>query len=211
MSRDDKYLEFCGASMESLKKINLENVDINKAFELACANGNLDSAKFLLENDSNLKIELWSESLYLGICKFGRTEILEFLFSAGTYFDINFKDDLMFRLACEYGHLDMAKFILSLDKNINICAMHDWAFKHASINRHKNVVEFLLSLLNQARHEFHYYEDGEYYILKPLHPVGDEKEHYVVFCNSKIYCRSEKYLANCLKKYEAHYLSHTLI
>ena len=177
-------------------------MDLNRAFEVACANGHLDSVKYLLENDSKSEIDLWSESLYLEICKFGRLEILKFLY-ASRMLDIHLEDDLMFRVACEYGNLELAKFLLPL--KVNICAKHDWAFRFACINKHEDVVEFLLSLLNQTMHEFHYYKDGEYYILKPLCHAGDEREHYVVFGHSKIYCRSEKYLGDCLKKYEEHY------
>lgn len=100
-------------------EIRYENV-----FSLACKNGHLEIAKWLLENNSMLYQSIKYEDICNRACKEGYIEILQLIMEMKT----NIKTAELthyFWLACLNGHIEIAKYLYQMNPFITLTYITD--------------------------------------------------------------------------------------
>jgi FOG: Ankyrin repeat len=112
---------------------------LDTSLRLACENGHLEVAKFLVEKGANIHA---SYDLALQwACKNGHLEVTKFLVEKGA--NIHVYNDWALKLACSKNHLEVAKFLV--DKGANIHADNDCALAWACGFGHLEVTKFLVN------------------------------------------------------------------
>lgn len=115
-----RLLEYKTNSVENLKPfIN------DKSFTDACAKGNLDLLKWMINNDSNKCINIsgtrWNKEFPFKVsCANGNLDVAKWLLEIKPDIDISVDCEDAFRYACRQGHLDIAKWLYEVKPDINI-------------------------------------------------------------------------------------------
>jgi FOG: Ankyrin repeat len=124
-------------SKEKVTCMNISSI-LGRGLILACKNGHLEVAKFLV--DKGAKIHADNDSALQHACSRGHLEVAKFLVDKGA--NIHADNDWALRHACKNGHLEVAKFLV--DKGAKIHADNDWALRHACSWGHLEVAKFLV-------------------------------------------------------------------
>lgn len=122
---------------------------LQEQFSNLCLNGDLESAKQLLESNPNINIRCYNASVgfdaFRGAVKNNHKEVAIWLLTVMNKNNYYYFEQ-EFNLACEYGQLDVAQWILQEHPNIDIFTDDNHGFTWACIYGHKNVIEWLLTL-----------------------------------------------------------------
>lgn len=114
--------------------------DLNRAFEISCIHGNLDTAKILYSKGIDIN---HSYTLFITACMYdSNIEIIKWLHSIG--YELNIKKDLAFSSACKNGCLTIAKYLYEIGANIRYC--NDIIFKECCITNNITIAQWLSSL-----------------------------------------------------------------
>lgn len=121
----------------------------NEVFIEVCSLGNIEIAKFLVEN-LDIDVNAYFDKAFFRSCEHGHLEITQWLHYN---YDINihtygstsscFNSELPFRLCCKNGKLEVAKWLDSLGVNIHVA--DDICFRMACSNGHPEVAKWLVS------------------------------------------------------------------
>lgn len=146
MSQSDKFLSLCDeGTLDEIKHIekNVSKSDslYNTGFELACYNGHIETAKWLLKNGANFNTipRYKCEIFFKDACKYNNIYIAKFLESLGV--NIHYDSELSFRYACAKGHLDIIKWLHT--KGVNFNVVENDAFLVACGNGRVDVIDYL--------------------------------------------------------------------
>ena len=122
----------------------LHNVDICKAFILACGYNQMEIVDFLLSICGNICAEKNSDAIHMA-CYNGHLDIIKHLvkiYGVSAFGTCKFTDALF--IACEYGHLEIVKYLISLGADIKI--ENNKSVILACIKGHLETVKYLVSL-----------------------------------------------------------------
>jgi ankyrin repeat protein len=126
------------------------SADDFRPFRLACKNGHLDVARWLLRQKPNIDIFARNNESFINACKNGHLNVAQWLYQKSIQrhqtIDISLEDGFAFREACGNGHLDVCQWLFQTDPSIDITARYNDAFERACMNRHLNVAQWLASL-----------------------------------------------------------------
>ena len=92
--------------------INISEYD-ELPFRLACENGHLEFAQWLLSVEPNINISIYECAFYC-TCGNGHLEVAQWLLSLKPNINISSNSNYAFRYACEYGHLKVEQWLQSL-------------------------------------------------------------------------------------------------
>ena len=115
-----RLLEYKTNSVENLKPfIN------DKSFIDACAKGNLDLLKWMVNNDSDKCINIsgtrWNKEYPFKVsCANGNLDVSKWLLEIKPDIDISVDCEDAFRYACREGHIDIAKWLYEVKPDIDI-------------------------------------------------------------------------------------------
>ena len=115
-----RLLEYKTNSIENLKQfIN------DKSFIDACAKGNLDLLKWMVNNDSDKCINIsgtrWNKEYPFKVsCANGNLDVSKWLLEIKPDIDISVDCEDAFRYACRQGHFDIAKWLYEVKPDIDI-------------------------------------------------------------------------------------------
>jgi hypothetical protein len=115
-----RLLEYKTNSIENLKAfIN------DKSFIDACAKGNLDLLKWMVNNDSDKCINIsgtrWNKEYPFKVsCANGNLDVSKWLLEIKPDIDISVDCEDAFRYACRQGHFDIAKWLYEVKPDIDI-------------------------------------------------------------------------------------------
>lgn len=102
----------------------------SKHFIHACANGDLDFAKELIERYNNIDISVNSEAAFISACKNGHLHVAQWLYQIKPELNLTSSDHSAFRYACIKRNLDVAEWLKSLNPNLySICYDDDNTYK----------------------------------------------------------------------------------
>ena len=82
-----------------------------------CRLGNLEEAKQLLIENSDIDISARNDEAFCWACYNGHLEVAKWLLEVKP--DINISNECTFRTACSKGHLEVAKWLLEKKSDIN--------------------------------------------------------------------------------------------
>lgn len=124
--------------------------DINTAtdytFTMSCANGHIETSKFVLSINNKIDIHKNKEEAFRLSCANGHIEVIKFLFSLDSNINIHIGKEYAFIESCKNGHTDVVKFLLSVDDKIDIHANRDEALMWTCFHKHTDLIKILISL-----------------------------------------------------------------
>jgi hypothetical protein len=126
----------------------------DEIFRLACRNGQLHVAQWLLqvstEKGQDINISANNEEAFRCACMYGHLELAQWLLQVskerGQDINISALNEFAFWWACSNGHLEVAQWLHQVKPMINISAKHNEAFRKACQKRHLEVAQWLSSL-----------------------------------------------------------------
>src|SRR5436190_502636 len=132
------------------ENIVIPNDKINNIFIAACKKGNLEIAKYIVNNYGVADIDVHAnkDEIFRLSCLCGYLNLVQWVI--GTFDDINIhvNDDYAFRLSCRNGHLNVAQWLINTFNDINIHANNDDAFRLSCGNGYLNVAQWLINTFN---------------------------------------------------------------
>ena len=122
-----------------------------KQFQNACKNGNLNKAKTLVTNNSNIDISFGYEMAFREACEYGHLNVAKWLLNIKPNINTIAWQYYAFDMACLNGHLHVAKWLLEVKPkqtvdDIYLSANNESAFRNACFNRHLNVAQWFCKL-----------------------------------------------------------------
>jgi len=87
---------------------------VQKQFENACKNGELEKAKEILKNNSNINISAYDECAFEFACQNGHLNIAQWLLQVKSDINISADNEYAFTWTCENGHLRVAQWLQTL-------------------------------------------------------------------------------------------------
>ena len=157
---DKAFIEGCNKGNLNLLKwmvdndtencINISGTRWNKEFpfKVACANGHLDVAKWLLEIKPDIDISIDSEDAFRYACREGHIDIAKWLYGIKPDIDISVCFYEPIRYACAYGYLELAKWLYETFQGIDLNICDQFPFPHISYLDHEDIVEWMNSIRN---------------------------------------------------------------
>jgi len=159
-------LDYKNKSEEELEKyVN------NESFKLACENGHLEVAQWLLSIKPDINISADDDCAFRWTCDYGHLEVAQWLRSIKPDINISAEDDWAFKGACENGHLEVAQWLLSIKPDINISAEYDFSFIFACQGGHLDVSRWLCTLDNRYQIEIKNNKIIDWDVFKIIKPV----------------------------------------
>ena len=132
--------------------------DPEKCFRNACADGNLNIVKQMIET-KNVVLHPFNyihifddETAFVQACSSGNTKLVNYLLNYGiktnSKINIHYDNESAFITACQKGYIEIVKLLLEYGEkqksNIDVHANYDRAFKDACGNGHLQLVKYLL-------------------------------------------------------------------
>jgi len=117
---DESFIDYCqNGNLEMYKKIyEKTNFDINKNlnyfFKVACSNGHLNLAQWLLTLNINSDIHYDKNLFFKLACSNGHLHIAKWLYSINENIDIRIYNDTCFKSACYYNYIEIIKWLAEL-------------------------------------------------------------------------------------------------
>ena len=119
--------------------LNEHSIEISanneEAFKLACASGNVNMIKMLLNHNIHIDISNNEEEAMKRACKYGNLLAVKFLYKIKPSIDLSVQQDEMFHSSCTNGKINIAKWLYQYRGN-NI--HHDSILKYGLIGACKN-------------------------------------------------------------------------
>jgi hypothetical protein len=140
-----RLIEYKTNSVENLRPfIN------NTSFIDACAKGNLDLLKWMVNNDSDKCINIsgtrWNKEYPFKVaCANGQLDVSKWLLEIKPDIDISVDSEDAFRYACREGHLDIAKWLYEVKPNIDISVCFFEPVRYACGNGYLELAKWLYS------------------------------------------------------------------
>ena len=127
------------------------SADDFRPFRLACKNGHLDVAQWLLYVKPNIDIFARNNEPFVNACKNGHLNVAQWLYQVSIQrhqtIDISSEESVAFRKACINGHLDVAQWlyrvVIERGQTIDITAHNHEAFLGSCSKGHLGVARWL--------------------------------------------------------------------
>ena len=190
------FHEYCKSGNLLQAKLFYESnpdIDISAmeyAFRVACANGHMDIAKWLLTVTPCINVRAKDDYAFRYACANGNIDVAKWLLTVKLDIDISAQDDCAFRYAYAGGHLELAKWLLIVKPDIDISAENDYAFRWACENGHMDIAKWLLEIkpdINiSAYNDFAFNwasKNGHMEVAKWLQPLNPDKYIVIIFNN----------------------------
>jgi hypothetical protein len=120
-------------------------------FYTACQQGDLDTAKRLVEEFPDLNIHEGGDWAFRAACLGGHLETAKWLVALGGV-DVHTENDWAFRFACTNDHLETAKWLVESFRTVNVHAAYDHAFRAACLGGNLETARWVLSLDPEWEH-----------------------------------------------------------
>ena len=130
------------------------STDYEYAFRMACENGHLEVAQWLLQVKPNIQVDALNEWAFRNACMMRHLKVAKWLLQVKPDIDISVKNEDAFRLACANGHLEVAKWLLQIKPNIQVDALNEWAFRMACANGHLEIAKLLHNWMLIITHNY---------------------------------------------------------
>ena len=115
------------------------HIDNDVIFRRSCYNGEIEFAKWIYQSGS-VDIHAVDDKAFKKSCEYGQIEVAKWLHQLG----VNPNDDNVFMDACAIGHIDIVKWLYQL--NVNIHMQRENAFKTSCLNGHVEIAKWLYEL-----------------------------------------------------------------
>ncbi len=141
-----------------------------RAFDYACAGGNLDIVRRFLALEGSLRVDVHAgnEAAFQAACAQGRLLVVHELLSLtdDRRIDVHAEDEGALREACSHGWLEVVQVLLSLDgdRTVDVHSGGEAAFVAACRQGKTAVVQALLSLEGERRVDVHAQNDAAFRI-----------------------------------------------
>jgi len=117
-------------------------IDCYTSFVVACRNGHINIAKWIIKNYLNLEYDTLNEG-FKEACKNGHLNIVKWI--KDIFLEINYNTlNKAFREACKHGHLSIVKWLTENWPNIDHRALDDYAFCQACGHGHIETAKWLI-------------------------------------------------------------------
>lgn len=154
MYNNDIFLESCKEGnlekcvmMYSNKNVSINNVILNRGFNLACNNGHLLVMQWLLSVKQDINMCVNNEEIFVSVCSNGYLSIAKWLLSINPAINMSSNNnELCFQNACANGHLLVAQWLLSVNPDINMSAQNEYAFRMVCANGYLYIAKWLLDV-----------------------------------------------------------------
>lgn len=124
--------------------INYNSNDSEDLFQIACKNGYLDIAIWLVNHLHPFDISFHDDRIFRCTCANGYLHIAQWLLTIKPTINIKAKNHFAFRYACANNHLHIAKWLLTIiEPTINRAVLND-AFCLVCENGHFEIAQWLL-------------------------------------------------------------------
>lgn len=128
------------------------NIDIltnGYIFYLACVNGHLAVAQWLLEVNPNINILAQNQKAFRYACQNGHLQVAQWLIHINPAFNVFAKNSYgenVFYAVCISGQLDVAKWLFQITPKIDISAHNEKVFREVCNNNQLHIAKWLLEV-----------------------------------------------------------------
>ena len=116
--------------------------DINSDFRLACWEGDLKLAKYLLLENPKINISSRNDFAFKYACWHGHLDVVKWLLTIKPNINVVKNEYQAFISSCSNGKLDVVKFLLGITPKMNSSLFYS-AIKHSLHNGHLEVAKWL--------------------------------------------------------------------
>ena len=173
-------------STKYLLSLKDDQIDLNKAFQMAAAYGHVEVLQFLMDlGDDRIDPSARDNRAFRWAAENGHVEVLQFLMDLeDERIDPSVNNNQAFRMTAEKGHVEVLQFLTDLgDERIDPSAEDNYAFRWAAVKGHVEVLQFLMDLGDDridpsAGYNYSFRRaaaDGHVEVLQFLMDLGDER------------------------------------
>lgn len=152
-------------NLEKFLKAN-PNIQLNRLFQQACNQGDLDLVEYLWQTYKNFTLDLdltccyghlevvkflirlipfsnISSQSFLNACYSGNVDLVKYLIYLDKTINVHVYEEQAFRYACTNGNLELVIYLIGLNRKINVNICDNWGLRMAHYNQHSHIVDYL--------------------------------------------------------------------
>ena len=163
---------------------------IEKYFNEACDNGNLEIVTYIYNKQNQYQIIINYEELFVNACKNNKINIAEWLLSINDNLNNTHFLEYIFIMFSFHPNVYIVEWLLKIDPNININIHNNLVFKNACINGNIDIIKLLFKINNNIDisciKNFVYLNENIIKCTETLQWITFNNPKYAVYCKDGI-------------------------